>query len=131
MPCCRGAPGDTYVNRPTVTGRGSAHIDTASWVSPPRAVSGPPQATNPSITPSTPFPSHVITTPNGPVRTARCSLSWSRPGQCLALFAAGLVAAVEHAVQELGVLAEHGLLKRSPPFASSGRRFLPTLRWRA
>ena len=29
VPCWRGAPGDTYVNRPTVTGRGSTHIDTA------------------------------------------------------------------------------------------------------
>jgi hypothetical protein len=29
VPCCRGAPGDTYVNRPTVTGRGSTHVDTA------------------------------------------------------------------------------------------------------
>lgn len=29
VPCWRGAPGDTYVNRPTVTGSGSTHIDTA------------------------------------------------------------------------------------------------------
>jgi hypothetical protein len=29
VPCSRGAPGDTYVNRPTVTGRESTHIDTA------------------------------------------------------------------------------------------------------
>ena len=29
VPCWRGAPGDTYVNRPAVTGRGSTHIDTA------------------------------------------------------------------------------------------------------
>ncbi|GAA1968000.1 hypothetical protein GCM10009754_46070 [Amycolatopsis minnesotensis] len=29
MPCGRGAPGDTYVSRPAVTGRGSTHSDTA------------------------------------------------------------------------------------------------------
>jgi hypothetical protein len=29
VPCYRGAPGGTYANRPTVTARGSTHIDTA------------------------------------------------------------------------------------------------------
>jgi hypothetical protein len=27
--CCQGAPGDTYVNRPTVKKTGSTHVDTA------------------------------------------------------------------------------------------------------
>jgi hypothetical protein len=29
VPGCRGAPGDTYVNRPTVTGKGEPHSVTA------------------------------------------------------------------------------------------------------
>lgn len=39
VPCWRGTPGDTYVNRPTVTERGAPTSLQRSWVSPPWAVS--------------------------------------------------------------------------------------------
>src|SRR5260370_30725986 len=39
VPCYRGAPGDTYVNRPTVTAEGAPTSIHRSWVSPRRTVS--------------------------------------------------------------------------------------------
>jgi hypothetical protein len=63
-----GAPGDTYVNRPTVTGRGSTHIDTAFM----GLTSSVGVTVNRNLQaehhPVQSFPGHVITTPNGLAR---------------------------------------------------------------
>ncbi|MEV0787635.1 hypothetical protein AB0I52_32745, partial [Streptomyces sp. NPDC050423] len=61
-----GAPGDTYVNRPTVTARGSTHIDTAFMgltSSDGVAVDCKLPASR-AIAPTL-FPQHVITAPDG------------------------------------------------------------------
>lgn len=63
VPCWRGTPGDTYVNRPTMTGRGSTHIDTAFM----GLTSSGGVTVNCKLQarhhPVQSFPSHVITAP--------------------------------------------------------------------
>jgi len=60
--------GDTYVNRPTVTGRRAPTSIQRSWVSPPRAVSRSTASYKPEHHPSNPFPASVAARAS---RTAR------------------------------------------------------------
>ena len=63
-----GTPGDTYVNRPTATGRGSTHIDTAFMGLTSSGGVTSTASYKPEHHPVQSFPSHVIIAPNGPVR---------------------------------------------------------------
>ncbi|MBB3724644.1 hypothetical protein FHR33_000504 [Nonomuraea dietziae] len=60
VPCCRGAPGDTYVNRPTVTVGGAPTSIQRSWVSPPQAVSQSTASYKPEHHTVQSFPSHTV-----------------------------------------------------------------------